>query len=183
MNLRIRRGRGSAAAQCGEALPHRHRVKLIKEAPPPPVEAKPRRMKLKRPLTVSQRLTAPGGGKAAPAVRRNARKLTTCATTQRTANRSLLTLFLITVSLAMGSSLTVGPLPRVFSQNETPSPPAQPTPAASPSPSPTPPPNLHQWGAVTSFHGLPSDRTHAIAQTEFGVTWFATDGGLAACWR
>jgi len=26
---------------------------------------------------------------------------------------------------------------------------------------------------------LPSDRTHAIAQTEFGVTWFATDGGLA----
>jgi signal transduction histidine kinase len=32
---------------------------------------------------------------------------------------------------------------------------------------------------VTSFHGLPSDRTHAIAQTEFGITWFATDGGLA----
>jgi signal transduction histidine kinase len=32
---------------------------------------------------------------------------------------------------------------------------------------------------VTSFHGLPSDRTHAIAQTEFGATWFATDGGLA----
>src|SRR5262249_40677342 len=55
------------------------------------------------------------------------------------------------------------------------------SPAVSPSPStsPTPPPNLHQWGAVTSFHGLPSDRTHAIAQTEFGVTWFATDGGLA----
>jgi len=72
-------------------------------------------------------------------------------------------------------------LPRVFSQNETLSPQAQPSPspAPSPSPSPTPPPNLHQWGAVTSFHGLPSDRTHAIAQTEFGVTWFATDGGLA----
>ena len=32
---------------------------------------------------------------------------------------------------------------------------------------------------MTSFHGLPSDRTHAIAQTEFGITWFATDGGLA----
>ncbi|HET6890435.1 MAG TPA: ATP-binding protein, partial [Pyrinomonadaceae bacterium] len=46
--------------------------------------------------------------------------------------------------------------------------------------SPTPPPNLHQWGAVTLFHGLPSDRVHAIAQTEFGVTWFATDGGLAS---
>jgi signal transduction histidine kinase/ligand-binding sensor domain-containing protein len=72
-------------------------------------------------------------------------------------------------------------LPSVFSQNESPSPQAQPSPspAPSPSPSPTPPPNLHQWGAVTSFHGLPSDRTHAIAQTEFGVTWFATDGGLA----
>jgi signal transduction histidine kinase/ligand-binding sensor domain-containing protein len=77
-------------------------------------------------------------------------------------------------------SLTVGLLPLAFSQN----PPAtqaqpSPTPAPSPSPSPTPPPNLHQWGAVTSFHGLPSDRTHAIAQTEFGVTWFATDRGLA----
>src|SRR5207249_12338028 len=68
-----------------------------------------------------------------------------------------------------------------LSQNETQPTQTQPTPtpAPSPSPSPTPPPNLHQWGAVTSFHGLPSDRTHAIAQTEFGVTWFATDGGLA----
>src|SRR5436190_8787830 len=75
-------------------------------------------------------------------------------------------------------------LPSAFSslaQNEIPqsSPTASPSPQASPSPSPTPPPNLHQWGAVTSFHGLPSDRTHAIAQTEFGITWFATDGGLA----
>ena len=74
-------------------------------------------------------------------------------------------------------------LPRVLSQNQPAQPQAQsspsPSPAPSPSPSPTPPPNLHQWGAVTSFHGLPSDRTHAIAQTEFGVTWFATDGGLA----
>jgi len=54
-----------------------------------------------------------------------------------------------------------------------------PTPAPSPSPSPTPPPNLHQWGAVTLFHGLPSDRVHAIAQTPDGLMWFATDGGLA----
>ena len=116
------------------------------------------------------------GGKSATAIRRNGRKLTTCATLRLlSAHRSLLTFFL----LALAPSLTVGLLPRVFSQNETASPPAQPTPAASPSPSPTPPPNLHQWGAVTSFHGLPSDRTHAIAQTEFGVTWFATDGGLA----
>jgi signal transduction histidine kinase len=72
---------------------------------------------------------------------------------------------------------------RVFSQNESqqtqPQPSPTPSPSPSPSPSPTPPPNLHQWGAVTSFNGLPSDRAHAIAQTEFGVTWFATDGGLA----
>jgi signal transduction histidine kinase/ligand-binding sensor domain-containing protein len=42
-----------------------------------------------------------------------------------------------------------------------------------------PPPNLHQWGAVTLFHGLPSDRVRAIAQTPDGVMWFGTDGGLA----
>jgi len=91
-----------------------------------------------------------------------------------TAHRSLLTLFLLAAFCL---------LPTAFSQNQPtqpqPTPSPTPTPAPSPSPSPTPPPNLHQWGAVTSFHGLPSDRTHAIAQTEFGVTWFATDGGLA----
>ncbi|MGQ0760548.1 MAG: sensor histidine kinase [Acidobacteriota bacterium] len=80
-------------------------------------------------------------------------------------------------------SLTGGLLPRVLSQNQPPTaqpqPSPTPSPTPSPSPSPTPPPNLHQWGALTSFHGLPSDRTNAVAQTEFGVTWFATDGGLA----
>src|SRR4030095_11951137 len=77
-------------------------------------------------------------------------------------------------------SLTVGLLTLAQNQPTTqPQPTPSPSPAPSPSPSPTPPPNLHQWGAVTSFHGLPSDRTHAIAQTDFGVTWFATDGGLA----
>src|ERR1043166_1331298 len=86
-----------------------------------------------------------------------------------TAHRSLLTLLLLCLFWL---------LPAAFSQNP-PSPSPTATPAPSPSPSPTPPPNLHQWGAVTSFHGLPSDRAHAIAQTEFGVTWFATDGGLA----
>jgi signal transduction histidine kinase len=93
-----------------------------------------------------------------------------------TAPRTLITLFLLVVT----PSLTVGLLP-AFSRNQVsqPTPSPSPSPAPSPSPSPTPPPNLHQWGAVTSFHGLPSDRTHAIAQTEFGVTWFATDGGLA----
>ena len=80
------------------------------------------------------------------------------------------------ISWLLASALCL--LPAVFSQTQ-PTPTPTPTPAPSPSPSPTPPPNLHQWGAVTSFHGLPSDRTHAIAQTQFGVTWFATDGGLA----
>jgi signal transduction histidine kinase/ligand-binding sensor domain-containing protein len=96
------------------------------------------------------------------------------AKTQRKPLRYLLALFAFCLLPAAYCLV-----PSVFSQNEAPSPQPQPTPAALPSPSPTPPPNLHQWGAVTSFHGLPSDRTHAIAQTEFGVTWFATDGGLA----
>ncbi len=39
--------------------------------------------------------------------------------------------------------------------------------------------NLHQWGAVTLFHGLPSDRVRAIAQTDDGAMWFGTDRGLA----
>jgi ligand-binding sensor domain-containing protein/two-component sensor histidine kinase len=38
---------------------------------------------------------------------------------------------------------------------------------------------LHQWGAVTLFHGLPSDRVRAIAQDTDGAMWFGTDGGLA----
>ncbi len=97
-------------------------------------------------------------------------RFTTRATFLLTAHRSLLTVFLLCAFCL---------LPTAFSQDQSPQPQPTPTPAPSPSPSPTPPPNLHQWGAVTSFHGLPSDRTHAIAQTEFGVTWFATDGGLA----
>ena len=54
-----------------------------------------------------------------------------------------------------------------------------PSPSPSPSPSPTPITGLHQWGAVTLFHGLPSDRVHAIAQTPDGAMWFGTDTGLA----
>ena len=38
--------------------------------------------------------------------------------------------------------------------------------------------NLHQWGAVTLFHGLPSDHVRAIAQDSDGMMWFGTDGGL-----
>lgn len=39
--------------------------------------------------------------------------------------------------------------------------------------------SLHQWGAVTLFHGLPSDRVRAIAQDNEGTIWFGTDAGLA----
>jgi signal transduction histidine kinase/ligand-binding sensor domain-containing protein len=44
---------------------------------------------------------------------------------------------------------------------------------------PAQPPSLHQWGAVTLFHGLPSDRVRAVAQDTEGVMWFGTDAGLA----
>src|SRR5712692_5189722 len=70
--------RGFAAAQCGEALPHRRAQLIGKEAAPPRVEAKPRRWKSKWTLSVSHRLTALCGGRAAKAKpRRNGRKLTT----------------------------------------------------------------------------------------------------------
>ncbi len=39
--------------------------------------------------------------------------------------------------------------------------------------------NLHQWGNISLFHGLPSDQVHAIAQTNDGIFWFATENGLA----
>jgi signal transduction histidine kinase/ligand-binding sensor domain-containing protein len=41
------------------------------------------------------------------------------------------------------------------------------------------PASLHQWGAVTLFHGLPSDQVRAVAQDSDGVMWFGTDAGLA----
>lgn len=39
--------------------------------------------------------------------------------------------------------------------------------------------NVHQWGAITLFHGLPSDHVRAIAQDRDGTLWFGTDNGLA----
>lgn len=39
--------------------------------------------------------------------------------------------------------------------------------------------NLQQWGALTTFHGLPSDTVRAIAQDSAGYFWFGTDAGLA----
>ncbi|HKZ01753.1 MAG TPA: two-component regulator propeller domain-containing protein, partial [Pyrinomonadaceae bacterium] len=66
----------------------------------------------------------------------------------------------------------------LFAQNET-SGQATPSPSPSPSPSPTPATGLHQWGSVSLFHGLPSDRVRAITQGPDGAMWFGTDGGLA----
>jgi signal transduction histidine kinase len=72
-------------------------------------------------------------------------------------------------------------MPAAFSsaQNETGQAQPSPLPSPSPSPSPTPVTGLHQWGAVTLFHGLPSDRVHAIAQGPDGAMWFGTEAGLA----
>src|SRR5712691_8855419 len=105
---------GFAAAQCGEALPHRRREKKEKEAPPPCVEAQPRRGKSKSSFSVSQRLTALCGGRAATS-----------------AHRSLLTVLLLSAFCLLPArftpSLTVGLLTPAFSQNETPTPQAQPS--------------------------------------------------------
>jgi signal transduction histidine kinase/ligand-binding sensor domain-containing protein len=52
-------------------------------------------------------------------------------------------------------------------------------PSSSAEESSTQPTSLHRWGAVTLFHGLPSDQVRAVAQDAEGVMWFGTDAGLA----
>ncbi|HEX8335951.1 MAG TPA: two-component regulator propeller domain-containing protein, partial [Pyrinomonadaceae bacterium] len=52
-------------------------------------------------------------------------------------------------------------------------------PGSSAEEAPTQPAGLHRWGAVTLFHGLPSDQVRAVAQDAEGVMWFGTDAGLA----
>src|SRR5262249_51374059 len=39
--------------------------------------------------------------------------------------------------------------------------------------------DIHRWGVVTLFHGLPSDQVRAIAQDPDGSILFGTDAGLA----
>lgn len=74
-------------------------------------------------------------------------------------------------------------LPPAPASSQDPAPTASPSPSASPTPSPSPSPtpvtSLHQWGAVSLFHGLPSDRVRAIAQGPDGMMWFGTEAGLA----
>jgi signal transduction histidine kinase/ligand-binding sensor domain-containing protein len=89
--------------------------------------------------------------------------------------------FLLSASFIL---LLLPPAPASSQSDNTqtsPSPSPSPTPSPSPSPSPQPTPvtGLHQWGAVTLFHGLPSDRVLAVAQGPDGAMWFGTDGGLA----
>lgn len=52
-------------------------------------------------------------------------------------------------------------------------------PAAVPSRAQTEAAELHRWGAVTLFHGLPSEQVRAVAQDAEGSMWFGTDAGLA----
>ena len=76
-------------------------------------------------------------------------------------------------------------LPSAFSSAQNQAEQSAPSPSPSPSPSPLPSPTatpltgLHQWGAVTLFHGLPSDRVRAISQGQDGMMWFGTEAGLA----
>ena len=39
--------------------------------------------------------------------------------------------------------------------------------------------NLHQWGSISVFNGLPSDGVHSIVQTPDGFLWFGTENGIA----
>src|SRR5580765_6353191 len=131
MGFQVGSSGGSAAAHCGEALPHRHATLETMC-----VEAEPRRRKSKWRVSVSRRLTALGGGKAAKTkASGTSRKLAICATSLLTAHRTLLTFLLLAAFCLLPStltpSLTVGLLPRAFSQN-------QPQPIAQPSPAPSP---------------------------------------------
>jgi len=70
----------------------------------------------------------------------------------------------------------------VASQSDQPTKPEPDLPTVTVTPTPAVPDNatinLHRWGAVTLFHGLPSDRVNAIAEDASGVLWFGTDEGL-----
>ena len=118
-------------------------------------------------------LTALCGGKAESRYQRNVRSIR--------ADLRLRVLLSAVCLLFTAVCLFVVPFATVSSQGpeSLTSPSPTPSPSPSPSPSPTPLTGLHQWGAVTLFHGLPSDRVHAIAQGPDGSMWFGTEAGLA----
>src|SRR5688500_5695853 len=87
---------------------------------------------------------------------------------------------LLATCLLLSAFCLLSPWPASTQEPQpSPSPSPSPSPTPAPSPSPTPVTGLHQWGAVTLFHGLPSDRVLAIAQGLDGAMWFGTDAGLA----
>ena len=163
--------RGSAAAQCGEALPHRRGLLIHTEAAPLG-EAPPRRKKLI-------------GGRKGPAFphwgrqsrrepSRDSFSASPCPRLRVSASFFPACCLLPSAYCLLPSLLWRNPSRRrrqLLRPNQLPRP--------SPSPSPTPVTGLHQWGAVTLFHGLPSDRVHAIAQDADGAMWFGTEAGLA----
>jgi len=167
--VEVRTRCGFSAFQCGEALPHRPKPLIRKKATPPDVEAQPRRKKSNQPLTESQSLSALEGGKAAITGLRQKQSWAAPTILCFLLSGSFI-LLLLPASPASSQSVIIQPSP-------FPSP--SPTPSPAPSPSPTPVTGLHQWGAVTLFHGLPSDRVLAVAQGPDGAMWFGTDGGLA----
>ncbi|MBS1789331.1 MAG: hypothetical protein JST85_16520 [Acidobacteria bacterium] len=87
--------------------------------------------------------------------------------------------FLKTLSLILLLALATS---IIASQSEQVSQPPSDQPSTEPTPAPAIPDdatlNLHRWGAVTLFHGMPSDRVNAIAEDARGLMWFGTDNGL-----
>jgi signal transduction histidine kinase len=164
---------GSAAAQCGEALPHRRLINWPEATPLLVSAAQPR--KVLEHLPERQNLSAPGGGKVANAGSENR---LIAPTPSRLRASLIVVCILVTASVL---ALLLAPTPASSQTEAQPAPSSLPTPTPSPSPSPSPTPltGLHQWGAVTLFHGLPSDRVHTIAQGPDGSMWFGTEAGLA----
>lgn len=87
----------------------------------------------------------------------------------------LLKIYSLLLLLALAISAVISQTGQT-SQTETDQPPVIPTPT--PSVIDAASLNLHRWGAVTLFHGLPSDRVNTIAEDVSGVMWFGTDNGL-----
>lgn len=150
-------GSGSADSHCGEAASPC--VKLCRGVPPWATPARWAR-------------GAHGGAPLQPRRKRSSLPI----------SPSPFALIFFLAFAALGLSLLLLPT-RATSQTAesqpSPAPSTSPSPTPSPSPSPTPVTGLHQWGAVTLFHGLPSDRVLAIAQASDGAMWFGTNGGLA----
>ena len=83
----------------------------------------------------------------------------------------LKTIFKITFTFLIINSIFGILIIPILSQTNAPAPEVEKTATASL--------NIHQWGAVTLFHGLPSEHVRAITQDAEGTIWYGTDAGLA----